>query len=82
MHATMDGRAIIESVFTVRSIKEGGELSEYRFSKSVPLPREGYAGVVEAERGLAQELAVLIASALRERIEAADLAATEVDAGR
>ncbi len=86
MHGTMDGHAILDSSFVVRSMKASSESSggsvEYRFSKSVPLPREGYAGVVEAQRGLAKELAGLIASALRERIEAAEVAEMEKGAGR
>ena len=81
MHATMDGNAILEAAFVVRSMKRGGELGEYRFSKSVPLPQEGYVGVVEAQRGLAKELAALIAGVLRERIETADLTEMETDAG-
>jgi uncharacterized lipoprotein YmbA len=81
MHATMDGRAILESIFVLRSSEASDGSGEYRFTKSVPLPQEGYAGVVEAQRGLARELAGMIASALRERMEAADVAETETGAG-
>jgi uncharacterized lipoprotein YmbA len=70
MHGTMDGRAILDSLFVVRSMKGSGGSVEYRFSKSVPLPKEGYAGVVEAHQVLVQELAGLMASALREQMEA------------
>ena len=67
MHGTMDGRAIMESIFVVRSSQAGEDPGEYRFTKSLPLPEEGYAGVVEAQRELARELAQLMASALRAR---------------
>jgi hypothetical protein len=44
----------------------GREVIEYRFHRSLPLPREGYPGVVEAEAALARELAGSIASAVQE----------------
>jgi uncharacterized lipoprotein YmbA len=84
MHATMDGRAILEAIFIVRSSEStevGGAPGEYRFAKSVALPQEGYAGVVEAQRMLTRELADLIASALRERMEAASVAEIENRSG-
>jgi uncharacterized lipoprotein YmbA len=74
MHGTMDGRAILDAGFIVRSIRGGGGLSEYRFSKSLALPKEGYVGVVEAQRTLAREFASMIAGALRERMEDASKA--------
>jgi uncharacterized lipoprotein YmbA len=81
MHGTMDGRAVLDATFIVRSMNSSAASSQYRFSKSLPLPQEGYAGVVDAQRELAQELGVMIAGALQERIEAADEAEATSSAG-
>jgi len=67
-HATMSGTALIEATFIVVPTDESQEQSEVLFSKSIQLPREGYAGIVEAEMSLARELAGLIAQTLDERI--------------
>jgi len=71
MHATMGGSALLEAIFVVRATDPNEENSEYRFSQSAPLPEEGYAGVVAAERSLARALAGAIASVLQERLDAA-----------
>lgn len=78
LHGTMTGRAVLDASFIVR----GGEdapgapgLYEYRFSESIALPEEGYAGVVEAEKALLGDLAGRIADALRGRIEAGETSA-------
>ena len=43
-----------------------GDLAAYRFSRSAPLPREGYPGLVDAEADLVRQLAQAIAASLRE----------------
>jgi len=70
MHGTMDGRAALEAEFVVSSRNRNEAPLQGRFSKSIPLPQEGYAGIVEAQRILASEFADQIAHALRERMEA------------
>jgi uncharacterized lipoprotein YmbA len=78
LHATMTGQAILVASFVVRGGTTGAagpEISEYRFSESTPLPEEGYAGVVEAEKALLADFAGRIADALRERIDARGMAA-------
>lgn len=65
LHGTMRGTAVMDAVYLVSVSGEGG-IREYRFHGSLPLPREGYPGVVDAEADLARELARSIASALRE----------------
>lgn len=69
LHGTMEGRAGIEAVFVVRSSGSGEAPAEYRFARSVAIPEEGYAGLVEAERSLLRELAGMIADALRAELE-------------
>ena len=46
-------------------LSAGGAGSTYRFHQTAPLPREGYPGVVDAESGLARDLARAIASAIQ-----------------
>lgn len=69
LHGTMEGSALMEASFVVVPADSSRSVSEYRFAKTIPLPRDGYAGVVEAEKQLATEFAGLIAQALRERFE-------------
>jgi uncharacterized lipoprotein YmbA len=73
LHGTMTGQAVLVASFVVRGgTNDAGDpaIYEYRFSESAPLPQEGYAGVVEAEKALLSEFAGRIADALRERIDA------------
>jgi uncharacterized lipoprotein YmbA len=63
LHGTMAGTALLDAGYRITG---GAEPVEYRFARSAPLPREGYAGVVEAEAGLARELAGAIAASIRE----------------
>ena len=67
LHGTMDGRAVLEASYRIRpGPGRGGEAVEYRFSRTAPLPREGYPGVVDASADLARQLAGSIATALGE----------------
>ena len=71
LHGTMTGQAVLVASFVVRggAVSQGeSEIYEYRFSESTPLPREGYAGLVEAQKALLADFAARIADALRERI--------------
>jgi uncharacterized lipoprotein YmbA len=68
LHGTMEGTALMEAAFIVVPTDASQPISEYRFAKTIPLPRDGYAGVVEAEKSLATDFASLIAQALRERL--------------
>lgn len=76
LHGTMTGQAVLVASFTVRggtSETGASQTYEYRFAESTPLPDEGYAAVVEAEKALLAEFAGRIADALRERIAARDM---------
>jgi len=68
LHGTMSGTALMQATFIVVPADGSQEISQVRFSKSIPLPRDGYVGVVEAEKILVGELAGLIADSLRERM--------------
>ena len=62
-HGTMSGNAVLVASFQITP-GPGGGTSEFRFSRSLPLESEGYAGLVDADRRLAEELAAAIAAAL------------------
>ena len=64
LHGTMQGMAVLDASYLVSG--PDTKATEYRFHGSLPLPREGYPGVVDAEAALARELAQSIASALRD----------------
>jgi uncharacterized lipoprotein YmbA len=66
LHATMGGTAVLDAGYRITPRLGHGEAVEYRFSRSTPLPREGYPGVVDAEAELARQLARAIAASLRE----------------
>jgi uncharacterized lipoprotein YmbA len=68
LHGTMSGTALMQATFIVVPTLGSQEISQVRFSKSIPLPRDGYVGVVEAEKILVGEFAGLIADSLRERM--------------
>lgn len=73
LHGTMTGEAILVASFVMRggmTATGAPQIYEYRFSESKPLPDEGYAGVVEAEKALLADFAGHIADALRARIDA------------
>jgi len=70
LHGTMAGNAVLDAGYRITPRPGAGEAVEYRFSRSAPLPREGYPGLVEAEADLARQLARAIATSLRELVEA------------
>jgi uncharacterized lipoprotein YmbA len=66
-HGTMAGRAVLVADFRITSRAGSGGSVEYRFSRTQPLAREGYAGLVDAEAALVQQLAADIAAAIPPR---------------
>lgn len=64
LHGTMQGSALLVATYRIRG--PGEAIVEYRFSSRRVLPREGYDGLVEAERQLLDELGAAIATSLRE----------------
>lgn len=66
LHGTMSGRALLVADFRIESPANPKTVTEYRFARSKALTREGYAGVVDAEAELVQQLAEAIAASLRE----------------
>jgi uncharacterized lipoprotein YmbA len=66
LHGTMAGTAVLDASYRITPRPGAGDGAEYRFSRSAPLPREGYPGLVDAEAELARRLAQAIAASLRE----------------
>ena len=66
LHGTMAGTAVLDAVYRITPRPGAGDVAEYRFSRSAPLPREGYPGLVDAEADLARQLAQAIAASVRE----------------
>jgi hypothetical protein len=66
LHGTMAGSAVLDAGYRITPRLRAGDVAEYRFSRSAPLPREGYPGLVDAEAELARQLAQAIAASLRE----------------
>jgi uncharacterized lipoprotein YmbA len=66
LHGTMAGTAVLDASYWITPRPGAGDVARYRFSRSAPLPREGYPGLVDAEADLARQLAQAIASSLRE----------------
>ena len=66
LHGTMAGTAVLDASYWIAPRPAAGDVAQYRFSRSAPLPREGYPGLVDAEADLARQLAQAIASSLRE----------------
>ena len=66
LHGTMTGTAVLDASYRITPRPEAGDVAAYRFSRSVPLPREGYPGLVDAEADLVRQLAQAIAASLGE----------------
>jgi uncharacterized lipoprotein YmbA len=69
-HGTVAGEALLVAAFRITQSGET-EPTDYRFSKRAPLAEEGYPAMVDAEAGLARDLAAAIAAALQAQISAA-----------
>lgn len=63
-HGTLEGNAVLDAFYRIEV--RAGKVETRRFARTLPLAREGYAGLVDAEAALARELAQAIAAALRE----------------
>ena len=63
LHGTLSGEALLVARWSIAP--QAGEGEAFQFSASEPLPREGYAGLVDAEIALARQLARAIAESLR-----------------
>lgn len=63
LHGTLTGQAVLTARWRITSA--GEEPRDFRFSATLPLEREGYAGLVDAEIALARRLAGEIADSLR-----------------
>lgn len=68
LHGTMEGAAVLDAGYRITPRAGSGGAVEYRFSQSTSLAREGYPGLVEAQRRLARGLAAAIAASLQEQI--------------
>ena len=66
LHGTMAGTAVLDASYRITPRPGAGDVAEYRFTRSAPLPREGYPGLVDAEADLARQLAQAMAASLRE----------------
>ena len=66
LHGTMAGTAVLDASYRITPRPGAGDVAAYRFSRSAPLPREGYPGLVDAEADLVRQLAQAIAASLRE----------------
>jgi len=64
LHGTMGGDALLVARFVLVSAG-GGAPREFRFARSLPLERAGYAALIDAEEQLVDQLAAAIAGALR-----------------
>jgi len=66
LHGTMAGAAVLDASYRITPRPGAGDVAAYRFSRSAPLPREGYPGLVDAEADLVRQLAQAIAASLGE----------------
>ena len=66
LHGTMAGTAVLDASYRITPRPGAGDVAAYRFSRTAPLPREGYPGLVDAAADLVRQLAQAIAGSLRE----------------
>lgn len=66
LHGTMSGRAVLVASFKIERRGGAPDTAAYRVVRSNALEKEGYAGLVAAERDLVRGLAGSIADGLRE----------------
>lgn len=65
LHGTMTGTALLDASYRITPRAGTGDPIERRFARSLPLPDEGYAALVDTEARLVRELAEAIASSLQ-----------------
>jgi len=66
LHGTLSGEALLTASWRITRGSGAEEIAGFRMARSRPLARDGYAGLVDAEIGLARQLAVAIAESLRD----------------
>jgi uncharacterized lipoprotein YmbA len=66
LHGTLSGEALLSARWRIARGDATAPVAEFRFARSAPLSQDGYAALVDAEIGLARQLAVAIANSLRE----------------
>lgn len=66
LHGTLSGEAILIAQWRLTRGSAPKNSVTYRFSKTRPLQREGYDGLVETETQLLNELSAAIADSIRE----------------
>jgi uncharacterized lipoprotein YmbA len=66
LHGTLSGKARLEASWRISRGGGTEEIARFRMTRSEPLARDGYAGLVDAEIGLARHLALAIAASLRD----------------
>jgi uncharacterized lipoprotein YmbA len=65
LHGTLSGEALLSASWRITRGDSTDPVADFRFARSASLSQDGYAGLVEAEIGLARQLAVAIADSLR-----------------
>jgi uncharacterized lipoprotein YmbA len=66
LHGTPSGRALLAASWRISRGGGAEEVAKFRMTRSEPLAREGYSGLVDAETRLARELALAIARSLQD----------------
>lgn len=66
LHGTLSGEALLAASWRITRRGGAEEIAKFRMTRSEPLPRSGYAGLVDAEISLARHLALAIAQSLRD----------------
>jgi uncharacterized lipoprotein YmbA len=66
LHGTVSGQALLTASWRITWGGGADEFARFRLARSEPLAQDGYAGLVDAEIGLARQLAVAIADSLRD----------------
>lgn len=66
LHGNLSGEALLAASWRITRGTAAEEIARFRMSRSQPLARDGYAALVEAEIGLARQLAIAIAESLRQ----------------
>ena len=66
LHGDMSGRALLVASWRIARGPGAKPAAAFRFARSAALPREGYAGLVEAQIDLARQLSLAIAGSLGE----------------
>ena len=66
LHGTLSGAARLVASWRITRVEDGEKLAAFRFARTLPLARDGYAALADAEVALVRELAAAIAKSLRD----------------